>query len=159
MSDSVSVALRQNTHRPSIQEGVRLSRNRLSDNSSVSELSQQLRAANLYALESGFIGTEDRSHSQISLGIRNSLNSGTDASCSLSYEKELDEIMEADDVSEDQLSDDQFILEFAKRCAKYPGRKPLLLDIEKVIPRSQRSRLPIILVILRSISLVTESSI
>ena len=114
---------------------------------------------NVNCIAPGFIGTEDRSHSQISLGIRNSLNSGTDASCSLSYEKELDEIIEADDVSEDQLSDDQFILEFAKRCAKYPGRKPLLLDIEKVIPRSQRSRLPIILVILRSISLVTESSI
>ena len=146
MSDSVSVALRPNSHRSSLQESTRLSRNRLSNNSSVSELSQQLRAANLYAVESGFIGTEDRSFSQMSQGIRNSLNSGTDLSCSLSYDQELDEIMEADDNSEGRLTDDQFILEFAKRCAKYPGRKPLLLDIEKVIPRSQRARLPIILV-------------
>ena len=99
MSDSVSVALRPNSHRSSLQESARLSRNRLSNNSSVSELSQQLRAANLYAVESGFIGTEDRSFSQMSQGIRNSLNSGTDLSCSLSYDQELDEIMEADDNS------------------------------------------------------------
>ena len=146
MSDSISVTLRQGSNRPSLQESMRLSRNRLSNNSSVSELSQQLRAANLYAVESGFIGTEERSQSQMSLGVRNSLNSGTDPSFSLPHDQELNEIMETDDNNEGQLTDDQFILEFAKRCAKYPGRKPLLLDIERVIPRSQRARLPIILV-------------
>lgn len=42
--------------------------------------------------------------------------------------------------------DDLFIKEFARRCAEYPGRKPILMDIEKDLKPSQKGQLPFLLV-------------
>lgn len=46
----------------------------------------------------------------------------------------------------DPSPDDLFIKEFARRCAEYPGRKPILMDIEKDLKPCQKGQLPFILV-------------
>ena len=51
--------------------------------------------------------------------------------------------------SDDEPSDEKFILDFAKQCATYPGRKPLLVDIESSLTKAQQPQLPIILVAAR----------
>lgn len=44
--------------------------------------------------------------------------------------------------------DDRFIKQFAQRCAQHPGRKPILMDIEKDLKPSQKAQLPFILVVI-----------
>lgn len=91
---------------------------RLSKTLSIRELKMQLEAANKYIRESG-------------LGRTSSLSQSIDnPSSDLSKMKE----------------DDYFIKQFARRCADYPGRKPILLDIEQSLKENQKPQFPIILV-------------
>ncbi|KAK8827529.1 hypothetical protein WA538_003488 [Blastocystis sp. DL] len=41
--------------------------------------------------------------------------------------------------------EDEYVMEFARRCAEYPGRKPVLADIQNSLPPQQLSQLPMIL--------------
>lgn len=57
--------------------------------------------------------------------------------------------LQSDDPSspiEEVNPEDEYVMEFARRCAEYPGRKPVLADIQNSLPPQQLSQLPMILV-------------
>ena len=53
---------------------------------------------------------------------------------------------ENEEIIDNKILEDDFIKQFAHRCAEYPGRKPILMEIEQVIQDDKKAQLPIILV-------------
>ena len=112
---------------------------------SSSTLRSQLEAVNLYAHESGFSNSMTSSRNRFSDNSHLSGDQQSNRNTQL-----LNDSIEEDysDKEEETISsDDEFILQFAKRCSAFPGRKPILLEIENILPDNQKSQLPILLVI------------
>ena len=83
------------------------------------------------------------------MGLRSSLGSASHSDATALRSRSSGE-MEAS--SDDEPADEKFILDFAKQCATYPGRKPLLVDIEGSLATAQQPQLPMILVPARRVA-------
>lgn len=116
---------------------------RLKKTASIRELKLQLEATNKYIRESGLGRTSSQSHNRFSAAIQANEISSFSTDDGISKEPETKESH-----SGMESSDEFFIKQFAHRCADYPGRKPILLDIEQSLKTEQQSQFPIILVFL-----------
>ena len=103
------------------------------------ELSHQLEAASSCCMESVASRSSMTMRSRQSFGFRENSRNSSHIRRSLQSDEPSSPIEELD-------PEDEYIMEFARRCAEYPGRKPVLADIQSSLPPQQQSQLPMILV-------------
>ena len=102
------------------------------------ELSHQLEAASSFCMESVTSRSSMTMRSQSFCFRENNRNSF-----------HIRRSLQSDEPSspiEEVNPEDEYVMEFARRCAEYPGRKPVLADIQNSLPPQQLSQLPMILV-------------
>ena len=110
-------------------------------------LRDQIEATSAYIRSSFRMSNASLPQSRLSLGLRSSLGSvshGDANSLSSRLRNSEDMVISSDD----EPADEKFVLDFAKQCAAYPGRKPLLVDIERSLTKAQQPQLPMILVLM-----------
>ena len=86
------------------------------------------------------------------MGLRSSLGSASHSDATALRSSLVRSSGEMEASSDDEPADEKFILGFAKQCATYPGRKPLLVDIEGSLATAQQPQLPMILVPARRVA-------
>ena len=115
----------------------------------ISDLSHQLEATSMYCMESEMGGFHVALRNGQSVSSCDNGNSGSGSNNHLSRSMRSSDVshpMQENEPSEEIDSEEEYIRDFAKRCAEFPGRKPVLLDIQNSIPHQQRSQFSIILV-------------
>ena len=110
------------------------------------DLREQLEATNRYVRESGLVANPHARPNRPSVSNRSSLASAPSNDNNDPRSSALEHMPEVDEGAGRESSDEEFILEFARQCSAFPGRKPLLLDIEQPLSKTQRPQLPMILV-------------
>ena len=105
------------------------------------ELSHQLETASSFCMDSG-TSRSDVSMSRQSFGFRESSRNSLHIRRSLQSDEPTQPVSPTEELS----SEDEYVMEFARRCAEYPGRKPVLTDIQNCLPPQQQDQLPLILV-------------
>ena len=111
------------------------------------DLREQLEAANMYVRESGLVPDPHARPNRPSVSNRSSLASAPTNDNNDPRSSSLEHMPDVDEGAGRESSDEEFILEFARQCSAFPGRKPLLLDIEQPLSKAQRPQLPMILVV------------
>ena len=106
------------------------------------ELSHQLEAASSFCMESGASRSSVSMRSRQSFGFRETSRNSSHMRRSLPS----DEPNNSTSPIEELNPEDEYVMEFARRCAEYPGRKPVLADIQSCLPPQHQNQLPIILV-------------
>lgn len=115
----------------------------------ITDLSHQLEETKMYCMESEMNDLHVALRNRPSMNTRDSGGSGFGSNNRLSRSTKSGEMSVSKPPEEPVVeidSEDEYIRDFAKRCAEFPGRKPVLLDIQNSIPLQQRSQFPIILV-------------
>lgn len=59
---------------------------------------------------------------------------------------QLPQTNDENDENDDHLSEEEFILEFARLCAEKPGHHPLITDIQEQLPHPLQQQFPMLLV-------------
>lgn len=129
-------ALRQNSSEQG-QDRVQVNDPHSNGSSSIPELQHQLEIADTNLQETEFV----RGHSSNHTSLNNFISS--------LQESQREQCLQEDPTLHDNVvsQDILFIKQFAKQCAEYPGRKPILTDIEQSLTENQKPQLPIILVL------------
>ena len=115
-------------------------------------LRDQIAAASAYVRSSFRMSNPSQSQSRLSMGLRSSLGSASHSDATALRSSLVRSSGELEASSDDEPADEKFILDFAKQCATYPGRKPLLVDIEGSLATAQQPQLPMILVPARRVA-------
>lgn len=105
-------------------------------------LSHQLEAASSFCMEAGLSRSSTSTPSRQSFGFRENSRDSSHIRRSVP----TDELNNPNSPIEELSPDDEYVMEFARRCAEYPGRKPVLADIQSCLPPQQQGQLPVILV-------------
>ena len=115
----------------------------------ISDLSLQLEATSMCCMESAMNDFHVALSNRQSASSCDNGNSGSGSNSHLFRSMRSNDTSlptQEEESSEEIDAEEEYIRDFAKRCAEFPGRKPVLLNIQSSIPHQQRSQFSIILV-------------